>query len=55
MLGHNSATMTLDQYGHLVPDRLDVVADAVDGAMKSALADVPSTRALRGRRSIVTA
>jgi integrase len=48
MLGHKSATMTLDQYGHLFPDRLDVVADAMDAAMKSALADVPSVRALRG-------
>jgi integrase len=26
MLGHKSATMTLDQYGHLIGDRLDVVA-----------------------------
>jgi integrase len=26
MLGHKSATMTLDQYGHLFGDRLDVVA-----------------------------
>jgi integrase len=48
MMGHKSATMTLDQYGHLFPDRLDVVADAMDAAMKSALADVPSLRALRG-------
>jgi hypothetical protein len=32
MLGHESATMTLDLYGHLFPDRLDVVADAMDAA-----------------------
>jgi hypothetical protein len=32
MLGHKSATMTLDQYGHLFGDRLDVVADAMDAA-----------------------
>ncbi|WP_333766495.1 hypothetical protein [Streptomyces sp. IBSBF 2435] len=25
MLGHKSATMTLDVYGHLFPDRLDEV------------------------------
>ena len=40
MMGHKSATMTLDQYGHLFPDRLDVVADAMDAARSSALADV---------------
>ena len=27
MLGHKSATMTLDLSGHLLPVRLDVVAD----------------------------
>lgn len=40
MMGHKSAVMTLDQYGHLFPDRLDVVADAMDAARLSALADV---------------
>jgi integrase len=40
MLGHKSATMTLDQYGHLFGDRLDVVADAMDAAREKALADV---------------
>ena len=39
MLGHKSATMTLDQYGHLFGDRLDVVADAMDAAREKALAD----------------
>ena len=39
MLGHKSATMTLDQYGHLFGDRLDVVADAMDAARTSALAE----------------
>jgi integrase len=38
MLGHKSATMTLDLYGHLFPDRLDVVADAMDAARTAALA-----------------
>jgi hypothetical protein len=37
MLGHKSATMTLDQYGHLFGDRLDIVADAMDAARTSAL------------------
>jgi hypothetical protein len=32
MLGHKSATMTLDLYGHLFGDRLDEVADAPDAA-----------------------
>ncbi len=40
MLGHKSAVMTLDQYGHLFGDRLDIVADAMDAARSSALADV---------------
>jgi len=40
MLGHKSATMTLDLYGHLFDDRLDVVADAMDFARAAALADV---------------
>jgi len=32
MLGHASATMTLDLYGHLYGDRLDEVADRMDAA-----------------------
>ncbi|GAA1557355.1 site-specific integrase [Streptomyces globosus] len=38
MLGHKSAAMTLDVYGHLFPDRLDEVADALDAGRASALA-----------------
>ncbi|MDR2454176.1 MAG: site-specific integrase [Bifidobacteriaceae bacterium] len=38
MLGHKSATMTLDLYGHLFPDRLDGVAEAMDAARQAALA-----------------
>jgi hypothetical protein len=30
MLGHASATMTLDLYGHLYGDRLDEVPDRID-------------------------
>ena len=37
MLGHKSATMTLDLYGHLFPDRLDTVADTMDAARTVAL------------------
>ena len=32
MLGHGSATMTLDTYGHLFENRLDELADAIDVA-----------------------
>jgi hypothetical protein len=32
MLGHKSATMTLDLYGHLFADQLDDVADAMDAS-----------------------
>jgi len=32
MLGHKSATMTLDQYGRLFDDRLDDIADRLDAA-----------------------
>jgi integrase len=35
MLGHKSATMTLDLYGHLFDDRLDEVAEALDGAARA--------------------
>jgi integrase len=42
MLGHKSATMTLDLYGHLFDGRLDEVADALDRAAHS------SERAQRG-------
>ncbi|MFE9641850.1 tyrosine-type recombinase/integrase [Nocardiopsis alba] len=38
MLGHKTATMTLDRYGHLFPDRLDEVADAMDEARQKVLA-----------------
>ncbi|MER5312911.1 site-specific integrase [Streptomyces sp. NPDC002773] len=37
MLGHKSAAMTLDVYGHLWPDRLDEVADALDRGRLAAL------------------
>ena len=35
MLGHASATMTLDTYGHLFDNRLNEVADALDAARTS--------------------
>jgi integrase len=36
MLGHSSAAMTMDVYGHLFSDRLDEVADALDAARSEA-------------------
>jgi hypothetical protein len=35
MLGHRTATMTLDLYGHLFPDRLNDVADRMDLAARA--------------------
>ena len=37
MLGHKTATMTLDVYGHLWPDSLDEVADKLDQQRTGAL------------------
>lgn len=34
MLGHASATLTLDRYGHLFADQLDDVAARLDDAMR---------------------
>jgi integrase len=39
MLGHKDASMTLDIYGHLFPDRLDEVANALDRNRRRALQD----------------
>jgi integrase len=35
MLGHKSATMTLDLYGHLFESRLDEVAERLDAAARA--------------------
>jgi len=40
-LGHKAATMTLDQYGHLVPDELDDVADTMDDLVSGCAQNVP--------------
>ena len=37
MLGHKSAKLTLDNYGHLFPDQLGTVADAMSAARQAAL------------------
>jgi len=58
MLGHASATMTLDLYGHLYGDRLDEVADRMDAARErsrtqagSSVAAGQTVTALRPRSS----
>jgi integrase len=39
LLGHKTATLTLDRYGHLFPDDLDKIADAFDVAAKTTADD----------------
>jgi integrase len=39
VLRHRSGVMTLDQYGRLFGDRLDIVADAIGTARTAALSD----------------
>jgi integrase len=40
LLGHKTATLTLDRYGHLFPDDLGKIADAFDEAAKTAADDL---------------
>ncbi len=47
MLGHGSATMTLDTYGHLFENRLDEVADAMDVARNLERGTTPALPAER--------
>lgn len=46
LMGHKTATMTLDRYGHLFPDDLGRIADAFDSAA-DALRTEPPLRAVR--------
>ena len=39
MLGHASAVMTLDRYGHLMPGRAQDVADRLDALARAAVAE----------------
>jgi integrase len=41
-LWHKTATMTLDQYGHLFPDDLDDVADKMDDLVAGCAQNVPT-------------
>ena len=45
-LGHKSAVMTLDRYGHLWPDALEDLAERLDRARTAAVA--PYTRPIGG-------
>jgi len=45
-LGHASATVTLDRYGHLFPDELAQLAARLDQAHADAFADPARTRAV---------
>ncbi|WP_327289470.1 tyrosine-type recombinase/integrase [Streptomyces sp. NBC_01198] len=47
MLGHKSATLTLDVYGHLFPDRLDEVSDKMDERRAMLLAKAQAETTLR--------
>ncbi|HEY2307643.1 MAG TPA: site-specific integrase [Streptosporangiaceae bacterium] len=49
LLGHKTATLTLDRYGHLLPDDLGRIADAFDLAAETA-ADWAATQGGPGRQ-----
>jgi integrase len=56
LLGHKTATMTLDRYGHLFPDDLDRIADAFNTAATIAadgLRTVAPIRALPSAQNTV--
>jgi integrase len=46
MLGHASATLTLDRYGHLFGDELDAIADRLDTHRTRSLADLVRTEGI---------
>jgi integrase len=46
LLGHKTAVLTLDRYGHLFPDDLDAVATAFDAAAQSAADQLRTGRLL---------
>ena len=47
-LGHKTATMTWDRYGHLYPDDLETVADRLDEAAAVPLRSIPLLRLVAG-------
>jgi hypothetical protein len=50
LLGHKSAVLTLDRYGHLFPDDLDAVAAAFDAAAKTTADALRTTAPLKAIR-----
>ncbi|MDC9006475.1 tyrosine-type recombinase/integrase [Mycobacterium marinum] len=51
LLGHKTATLTLDRYGHLFPDDLGLIADAFDTAADG-LRTTPSLRAITSTKKL---
>ena len=51
LLGHKTATLTLDRYGHLFPDDLGSVADAFDAAAATTADALRTTSQLRAVES----
>ena len=51
MAGHASATMTLDRYGHLFPDDLEVAAARLADSVAVARADVGLTEEATGHEA----
>jgi integrase len=47
LLGHKTATLTLDRYGHLFPDDLGRIADAFDAAVETTADDLRTIAPLR--------
>jgi integrase len=47
LMGHKTATLTLDRDGHLFPDDLGRIADAFDVAAESATGGLRATAPLR--------
>jgi hypothetical protein len=43
-LGHATASITLDVYGHVFPDELDVLADRLEDARAEAVASLARTQ-----------
>lgn len=52
LLGHKTATLTLDRYGHLFPDDLDRIADAFDVAAASTAYDLRTNVSIAPVKSV---
>lgn len=53
MLGHKTATMTLDLYGHLYPDEMDALASALDKVAEEARSKTADVRQLKAKKGQV--